>query len=330
MILVVSHDEDHTRAVTGRLRAAGREVVRLDLADFPAHGGISLEYTATGEPVHTVRTPTDHVRLDQCRAAWWRRVRPFTLARELSTPRDQSFATSETGQAVHGLFHALPCAWVNPPTKDWAAHHKPYQWAVARRTGLTLPRTLVTNEPERARGFIRESGVGRTVFKAFMASADAWRETRLVRTEDLAALESVRYAPVIFQEYVPGVDLRVTVVGDRVFTTEIDASRTSYPADMRMVIHEAHVRPVTLPSPVTGQLLRFMRALGLVYGAVDLRRRPDGEYVFLEVNPAGQWLFAEERTGLPITAEVAALLARLDGQGSASDPGVRAAGGGMP
>jgi hypothetical protein len=30
------------------------------------------------------------------------------------------------------------------------------------------------------------------------------------------------------------------------------------------------------------------------------------------VNPAGQWLFAEDRTGLPITEAVADLLTTLD------------------
>ncbi|MFK4687765.1 glutathione synthase/RimK-type ligase-like ATP-grasp enzyme [Streptomyces pristinaespiralis] len=312
MILVVSHDEDHTRAVLRRLEAAGREVVRLDLADFPARGDVTLDYAADGGPVCTVRTPTAHARLERCRAAWWRRVRPFTVDRRLGTFRDQNFAISETGEALHGLFHSLDCAWVNPPALDAIAHHKPYQWHVARRTGLALPRTLVTNQAEQARRFIREIGVGRTVFKAFVASVEAWRETRLVRDEDLTVLDAVRYAPVIFQEYVPGRDLRVTIVGDRVFAAEIDASQTGYPVDMRMVVDEARVRPVDLPAAVTDRLLRVMRTLGLVFGAVDLRRRADGEYVFLEVNPAGQWLFVEERTGLPITAEVAALLSRLD------------------
>ncbi|WP_406002751.1 MvdC/MvdD family ATP grasp protein [Streptomyces sp. NBC_00829] len=313
MILVVSYDEDHTLEVLRRLEVAGREVVRVDLADFPARGEITLDYTAAEGPVHTIATPTAQARLDRCRVAWWRRVRPFTVDRALGTSRDQGFAVSETSQALHGLFHSLNCAWVNPPALDGIAHHKPYQWEVARRTGLTLPRTLVTNHPEKARRFIRETGVGRTVFKAFIASADAWRETRLVRAEDLAVLDSVRYAPVIFQEFVPGTDLRVTIVGERVFAAEIDASETSYPVDMRMAVNEARVRPVVLPSELTGRLLRLMRSLSLVYGAVDLRRRPSGEYVFLEVNPAGQWLFVEERTQLPITAEVAALLTRLDG-----------------
>ena len=50
------------------------------------------------------------------------------------------------------------------------------------------------------------------------------------------------------------------------------------------------------------------RALELVYSAADLHRTPEGDYVFLEVNPAGEWRFVEERTGQPITRAVAELL----------------------
>ncbi|MEX2984009.1 MvdC/MvdD family ATP grasp protein [Streptomyces sp. C36] len=317
MILVVSYDEDHTAEVVRRLEAAGREVVRVDLADLPVRGEITIDYPTDGRPEYALATPAGRTRLDECRVAWWRRIRPFTVDRALGAARDQGFAASETSHALHGLFHSLGCTWVNPPALDAMAHHKPYQWETARQAGLALPRTLVTNRPEKARRFIEEVGVGRTVFKAFIAGVDAWRETRLVRAEELEELESVRYAPVIFQEFVPGADLRVTVVGDRVFAAEIDASATSYPVDMRMVVDETPVRPVALPPPLTAGLLRLMRRLGLVYGAIDLRRRPDGQYVFFEVNPAGQWLFVEERADMPISAEVAALLSRMD----ARDPG---------
>jgi glutathione synthase/RimK-type ligase-like ATP-grasp enzyme len=53
-----------------------------------------------------------------------------------------------------------------------------------------------------------------------------------------------------------------------------------------------------------------MTRLGLVYGAIDMRRTPDGEYVFLEVNTAGEFLFIEDRTGQPISSAVAKWLAR--------------------
>jgi glutathione synthase/RimK-type ligase-like ATP-grasp enzyme len=81
---------------------------------------------------------------------------------------------------------------------------------------------------------------------------------------------------------------------------------------MRMVVGEAQVQPTELPRALEGALLELMRRLGLVYGAIDLRRRADGEYLFFEVNPAGQWLFVEQRTGQPIADAVAAELMRLE------------------
>jgi hypothetical protein len=53
----------------------------------------------------------------------------------------------------------------------------------------------------------------------------------------------------------------------------------------------------------------MLRVLGLSYAAFDLRRTPQGEHRFLEVNPGGQWLFVERRSGLPIAEALAGLLA---------------------
>jgi len=140
----------------------------------------------------------------------------------------------------------------------------------------------------------------------------AWRETRLVEASDIKQLELVKYAPVIFQEYIDGVDLRITVIGDAFFAAEIDARQTRYPVDMRMVVGEALVQPVTLSPDLQARLLALQRRLNLAYGAIDMRRTPAGDYYFLEVNPAGQWAFVEERTQLPITKAMADLLASLD------------------
>jgi len=48
--------------------------------------------------------------------------------------------------------------------------------------------------------------------------------------------------------------------------------------------------------------------LGLHYGCIDLRRQPDGQYRFFEVNPSGQFLFAEIDTGQPLLNALATLL----------------------
>lgn len=309
MILAISYPgEEHTDAVVDILERQGREVVRLDMADFPSRG---LALSWTGEPGdgYWVDLPGGRVNLARAHVGWWRRVQPFRLDPALRPDHDQAFARSETSQAVNGMLDALPCTWVNPRDADAAAHHKPYQWAVANDIGLRLPRTLVTNTPDEARLFVESIGVGKVVFKAFLASVEEWRETRLVEQRDMAQLDLVKYAPVIFQEFIDGVDLRVTIVGDRLFAAEIDARATRYPVDMRMVVGESTVRPVTLDSRVEEQLLTLQRRLQLAYGAVDLKRTASGDYYFLEVNPAGQWQFAERLTGLPITQAMADYLA---------------------
>lgn len=313
MILVVSYPgEEHTDDVIGRLEKAGREVVQIDLGDFPARAGMALSWS-NDQASYLIETPKGAVDISAARVGWWRRVRPFTVDAAVASPSERAFAESETSQAVNGLLDALGCAWVNPREADTAAHHKPYQWAVAREVGLRLPRTLVTNQPEAARAFIESVGLGKTIFKAFLASIEAWRETRLIEPDDLEKLDSVRFAPVIFQEYIKGVDLRITVVGEAVFAAEIDARETSYPVDMRMVVGESIVRPTTLPPKIHEAVLALQRRLNLVYGAIDMRRTPDGEYVFFEVNPAGQWHFVEQRTELPISQAMADHLAALDG-----------------
>jgi hypothetical protein len=67
-----------------------------------------------------------------------------------------------------------------------------------------------------------------------------------------------------------------------------------------------------MPAKTDQKIHLLMKRLGLLYGAVDLRLTPEGEYVFLEINPAGEWRFVEERTHQPITAAMATFLSDLD------------------
>jgi glutathione synthase/RimK-type ligase-like ATP-grasp enzyme len=313
MILIISYPgEEHTDVVVGHLERAGRDVVRLDMAEFPSSASLTLNWTEGVEPSFQIGRAGRVVEMAAARVGWWRRVRPFTIDPSLGGEMS-AFAESETAQAVGGMLDALPCRWVNTRAADDAAHRKPYQWAVAQRLGIAVPRTLVTTDPDAARRFVAEAAPGHVVFKPFLASStQSWRETRIVGQADLERLDLVRFAPVIFQHYVDGLDLRVTIVGEQVFAAEIDARGTRYPFDMRMVIGEALMRPVELPRAVRDALLALLRRLGLDYGAIDLRRTDDGRFFFLEVNPAGQWLFVEQRTGLRIGQAMAYLLAGLE------------------
>jgi glutathione synthase/RimK-type ligase-like ATP-grasp enzyme len=314
MILVISYPgEEHTALVIEHLARAGREVVQIDLADFPARRAIEAHWCGNKKPALLIEHEGRFVNLAGAKVVWWRRVTNFAIDPSITRGERSAFARSETAEAVYGMLDSLACPWVNPREADASAHHKPYQWTIAHELGLTLPPTLVTTDANAARAFIDSIGRPNVVFKPFLATINEWRETRLVEQEDVDRLDLVRLAPVIFQRYISGADLRITMIGDEIFAAEIDARGTSYEVDMRMVVGEAAVKAVTLPTPLQNKLRRLQRRLGLEYGAIDMRRTDEGEYVFFEVNPAGQWLFVEQRTGLPIAKAMADHLMKLSG-----------------
>lgn len=310
MIIVVSHPEDpHAARVLGHLRDRQSDALLLNVGNLPEHATLTFDYANPGRPrleyQPTGSAPTD---LGNAHAVWWRRPQVANTA-ALFDANTQLFAAGEWHEAVSGLWQLLDARWMNPPPKDELASRKAYQLMLASQLGLRVPRTLMTSDPSRARAFIEREGLGRTVFKTFSCTYAIWCETRIVREEELRNLESVRLAPVIFQEYIPAaVDLRITIVGDEIFAAAIAAKEGDYPYDFRMVLGASTVEPVVLPMPLQAQLRALMRRLGLVYGAIDMRRTPAGEFVFLEVNTAGEFLFIEERTGLPIAQAIAGWL----------------------
>lgn len=311
-ILVVSHTgDDHLEPVVGALKRLGHEPVVFDLAGYPTTTAIALSYgDGDGDPMWLELTDGRMIDLSRCRSAWWRRPLPFTMDPAITDPGAAGWAYNECHEAISGLWSALDVTWVNPPQATEAAMMKSWQLRVAAAVGLEIPRTLITNSPREARDFVDAVGVRRTVYKAFSATVENWRETRVLEPGELDVIDAVRYAPVIFQEFVPAeVDLRVTLVGDEVYPAAVHSQDLEYTVDFRMHLDEVRMEPTTLPGPVVAALYRLLDRMGLRYGAVDLRRTPDGRYVFLEINPAGQWIFVEEKTGQPMTDAMARLLA---------------------
>jgi glutathione synthase/RimK-type ligase-like ATP-grasp enzyme len=289
----------------------GHPAVMVDTSDFPARSSLIERFGEAGARFE-LTVGGRQVDLASCRAGWWRRPLPYTLHDGIA-PDAASFTYTECNEAMAGMWASLDIAWVNQPELDERAHHKPYQLALATELGLPIPETLVTNDPSAAADFIERFGVDQTVYKTFVATEENWRETRVLKPGELELLDQVRLAPVIFQELVPAVaDLRVTVVGEEMFCAAITAAPDGYQIDYRMEMEQARFEPAELPAEVEKGLRALMERLGLIYGAIDMRLRPDGKHVFLEVNPAGEWLFVEERTGQRITEAMAKLLAQID------------------
>ena len=317
MILLVSHvNDDHLAPVLAELDRIGSESVVVDTSRIPSEMAMSAAHSSEGDRWRLRLDGGRWLDLGRCRSGWWRRALPPGHDARIPDPVQASWAANETFEAMSGFWDALPITWVSPPRAIETAMMKTWQLPAARSAGLEVPETLITSDPDEARAFIDQMGLGRVICKAFSATIENWRETRMIGEAEYALLDQVSVAPVIFQEFVPAeVDLRITVVGEQFFAAEVHSQELDYPLDFRLFLETGpgvRMSPTELPSEIEDGLLRLLKSVGLRYGAIDMRRTPDGRHVFLEVNPAGQWRFVEEVTGQPITAAMATLLTDLD------------------
>jgi glutathione synthase/RimK-type ligase-like ATP-grasp enzyme len=313
VMIVSSADDVHAHAVMKALADRGVAVELLDLSEFSTRLALSMVFEDGARRFALSRAGGGRLDLATIKSVWWRRPQPFRLPASITDPTQRRFAMSEAATAWQGLYQTMDVFWVNDPVRDSAAHHKPWQLALAQEIGLSIPTTLMTNDPEEARDFWQQHE-GSVIYKTFLVLPEAWRETRRLRPEDAELAEAVRVTPVIFQRYVEAVaDVRVTIIGDEIFAASTDMRKAEYPVDFRFNL-DARFEAHTLPLEIQDMLRLLMRRMGLDYGAIDLRLTPEGQYVFLEINPAGQFLWIEEATGQKIAAALAAHLVSCGGK----------------
>jgi len=205
----------------------------------------------------------------------------------------------ERGQALVELLvewmEGADCRVASRPSAMHSNSSKPFQAQLIGSAGLEVPITLVTDDPERVRAFAAEHGT--VVYKS---TSGVRSIVRRLEGPALAHLDRVRALPTQFQALVPGVDVRVHVVGAQVFATEIVSDAVDYRYAGRDGL-TAQLRATTLPDDVAERCVRLAARLGLPLAGIDLRRTPDGRWVCFEVNPMPGYSFYEAHTGQPIS-----------------------------
>lgn len=231
-------------------------------------------------------------------------------------PGIYDFCLRENRAAMLGGILGLQGRWMSHPAAVWQAENKPFQLAIAQELGFRIPRTLITNDVDAIRSAATK--IGRMVVKpartghVVHGGVDRAIYTSELLPEHLEDLSGAELSPAIYQELVPKrFDIRVTIVGQQLFAVAIDSQ--SDPAaviDWRHTDnpHLPHER-TALPGDLQRRLHLLVERLGLTFAAIDLVETPHGDFVFLEVNPNGQWLWLDDALDLGISSAVASWLA---------------------
>jgi glutathione synthase/RimK-type ligase-like ATP-grasp enzyme len=312
-VLIVTNDHDeHADAVILELNRRNVPVFRFHPEDFPHACSVSIEIE-DGRIRGELATADHRVAFDDICAAWYRRSKNLYMgAVSRTTEKLDDYVKAQSTATVVAVCAGLETLWVSHPFRLRRGEVKALQLAEASRAGLKIPQTLISNDPARAQTFVDALGETECAIKPLIAiGVTDEHGYRLPLTTTLPAgysLETVALAPTMLQPYVDkAFELRCVVIGDTIFCAKLDSQ-----ADEKSRIDWRGGDPkheiFTLPPEVEASIQRLMRAFELNFASLDMIVTPEGEFVFLELNPNGQWLWLEDELGLPLVASMADLL----------------------
>ena len=325
MILIISEPADiHSTVVAQRLLERGEDVCILSTEHYPQQCNISWHVRA-GAPGFSLKYGERVIASDEVRGVWVRRLKPFAIAPSVVDRQVEHFSYNECRDFFIGWLSTFDNV-INACQQEYLAARKLMQLYCASGLGLRTPETLISNDPEKIEAFYHNRKC-EIIFKPLTGTAFQFTGAHLFDDAHLQTIQATSLAPCIFQERITVKEnLRITIIDQDVFAASIKVGREYAKIDWRLE-RSPVIEPYKLPVEIEDKLIKLQRRLGLRYGAIDMILNEQDEYVFLENNPGGQFLFIEVPTRMPISQALAgALLTRAAND---ADHGV-VSGGGRP
>jgi len=322
-ILILSEQLDyHGTAVEWGLKKMGETVDWWERSLFPGGQSLSASISNTNdfrlslsrlnhksayatECDFSIHPQSVSVNRDAYRTIWNRRGQVPRLSPSLEET-DKVVARMESNFLLKSLLSAIVdrnkgALVVNLPAVIDLVNPKLYQLLIAKEIGFSIPKTIVSNDPDEIREFFGSVN-GAMIAKQHLpfawrlkSGAIAFPGTSRVFADQLESDFSLSGSPLTYQEYIEiEHELRVIVFGRSIFAISQKRGnpRVGDFCDVRWERLEGVHYDVN--EQLSSMLFKYMEAMGLGYAAFDIAVTANDEFIFLESNECGQFLYLEE------------------------------------
>lgn len=318
MILIISKANDtHADMVEKHLSAMNEKFIRIDTGWLPDQIQITIE-VKNGQPQIFLHQNGTSIDITHPKSVWFRKPTDTQLSpcvpKEVSDliQRECQHFWTYAWEAIHTT------CWINHPRANIRANNRILQWQSAQQVGFDVPDTTISNSPasiltawHNADSRLAVKVLNQTVIEKDGKMLSMY--TKLLDASMVEKLTHVSACPIIVQPYIDKLrEWRVTIVENRIFACEIhsqDSCRANIDWRRYDLANVPHIAG-RLPKEIEDKCFALTKELGLCFGAIDLIEKPNNEFVFLEINPNGQWAWVEALTGLPISKTIAEHLAQ--------------------
>ena len=303
MILVIgSKEEVHANYIYEKLKQNKEDVAFFDTRRAPNNLTISWNPSDREFKRGYFNIEGEKISFSDIKSVYWRNHYGYSQPFAKGDAQLAYLLQREIESAFNSVFLSSDWLWCNPLSAIELHRKKTHQLNLMAKNGIRVPNTLITNNIEDIENFFEENN-DKVIYKPVLGGAS----TQAISRKDLKDehLSTLKNSPVQFQEMIEGVDIRVYVVGNEIFPAEIRANTLDFRDDK-----SAKIVPVELPDDIKESCLKIMPLFNLNYSGMDLRKTPQGEYVFIEANPAPMFIHFEKESGYPISDTLIKLLKR--------------------
>lgn len=300
MILIITHKEDFTSDfVIQKLNEKNIKYFRLNCEDINEY---NYSFTNTSDFKFSINGITEF------NSVWFRRTKLPEL--ETSNKQQQLFLLADFETLFDNIFILIDSKkWLSHPSFVYKAENKIYQLKLAKALGFKIPETIITNNQNELKDFIMHNNKDVIIkpIRQGRINLEDGVKTIFTNQIDKTVIENLTQydlTPCIVQNCISKeYELRITIVGDKVFSAKVNSQENKNTlTDWRkeknpFVIYE-------LPTEIEQKCIQLTKKLNISFGAIDLVRDKNGDYIFLEINPNGQWAWIEMETGLKISDEI--------------------------
>jgi glutathione synthase/RimK-type ligase-like ATP-grasp enzyme len=287
-VLIISNKSDITSDfIVKSLNEKNIEFYRFNTEELTKSVTFSLNFSSNSYQIEDSKTQKSF-DLKEFTSVYYRRPElPVFNSSELSVG-EVNFIRNEFIYTLEGIYKLLCKAyWISPLYSIREAENKIYQLDLAKSTGFTIPNSIITNSYEQVSFFFKEN-----------------KEECIIKPIKSGLIEDDTESKVVFTNI-----LKSIVVGNKIFATLIHSQENSKTkTDWRKGEMNLKHEKINLPEEINIKCIALLQALKLRYGAIDFILDDSGNYIFLEINPNGQWAWIEKQTGYNITQEIVNLL----------------------
>lgn len=297
IVIIGADDDSHSLYMKQVLNERGHKTVYLDTRLFPEWTRIAMYPTSNGLENDCLILPIDEhdgpLYMRDIETVYWRFHQGIRLPSKVDA-QVGGLVYRELESALGSMFRNYPnIRWINSATAIERHRYKPHQLFLLANAGIRVPDTLISNDPVSLRAFF-EKHHGQVIYKPVAGGAHTCKLTE----DDFepARMKELQTCPVQFQEMIEGVDIRVYLIGERLFAAEIQSETLDFRDHPG-----APIVPIEIPDWLQDQCRTLACLFEYHFTGIDIRRTPEGEYVMIEGNPSPMFTYFEEVTGFPLT-----------------------------